>query len=187
MRCYIALGISSLLGVFKYKKIANTVFAGIALAFLVDYVDPEFLGFQKHVSSAIMCFFVGVLIFSNREKLILDVRIALAATVVLYLSFGESWFPFLYLLTWPYLLFYLAYRTGFLNIDGKIGDCSYGIYIYAYPVQQLTAYLMPTGTPYTNMIITTLVVVPLALLSWRYIEKPALALKSRYMTHSGSA
>jgi peptidoglycan/LPS O-acetylase OafA/YrhL len=80
-------------------------------------------------------------------------------------------------------LFYLAYRSPYLDLDNKVGDCSYGIYIYAFPIQQLAAHVMPAGTPYYNMTVTTAVVVPLAMLSWMYIEKPSLGMKARYLTH----
>lgn len=181
MRCYIVLAIAGLIGVFRVKGISNLVVAAVAVVFWVSFINPEFLDLKQHRSSAILCFALGVLFFSNRDKLILDIRIALAAAIALYFSFGEPWYRYVYPLAWAYLLFYLAYRTYYFNLDEKVGDCSYGIYIYAFPVQQLVVYLMPNGTPYSNIAISTAVVIPLAMLSWLYIEKPALRLKARVM------
>jgi peptidoglycan/LPS O-acetylase OafA/YrhL len=59
-------------------------------------------------------------------------------------------------------------------------DLSYGVYIYAWPVQELLAvcgliYLSPP----VFAIIAAVAVVPLAALSWFLVEKPALSLKRR--------
>jgi peptidoglycan/LPS O-acetylase OafA/YrhL len=184
MRCYIVLGIAGFMGLLNSRKIANTLCMLLALGLLLSFVNPDLLDIEQHRSSAMLCFVIGILFFTNRDKLLLDTRLALVALVALYLSFGEPWFRYVYPLAWAYLLFCLAYRTRFLNIDERVGDCSYGIYIYAFPAQQLTAYVLPSGNPYTNMLISTAVVIPLALLSWKYIEKPALGLKNRYLTHA---
>jgi peptidoglycan/LPS O-acetylase OafA/YrhL len=56
-------------------------------------------------------------------------------------------------------------------------DYSYGIYIYAFPVQQTWVYFwpqMPLPTYFLCTFFTTLV---LAALSWHFVEKPALKLK----------
>lgn len=61
---------------------------------------------------------------------------------------------------------------------GRFGDFSYGIYIYAWPVQQFGVMLLGQDQPYLLMIAISLAVTgTLAVLSWRYVEAPALALK----------
>lgn len=60
----------------------------------------------------------------------------------------------------------------------KIGDLSYGIYIYAWPVQQLGVALMGRQTPYLELLsITIPVTVVLAAVSWHLVEKKALRFK----------
>lgn len=187
VRCYMVLGAAGLLGFLGSRKHGNVLFTVAAFVLLLSYIDPELFGILQHVSSALLSFAIGVLFYCNRNNLVLDGRLALLALMALYLSFGEPCFRYVYPLAWIYFLFWSAYQTPFLNIDERIGDCSYGIYIYAFPVQQLTAHLMPSGTPYTNMIISTVVVIPLALLSWKYIEKPALGMKKKYSTRALAA
>ena len=69
--------------------------------------------------------------------------------------------------------------------DAVVGDISYGIDIYAWPVQQIVAQRFPTQTPYFNMVVASLIVVPLAWLSWHGIEKRMLNYKGVLLGHTG--
>jgi len=60
----------------------------------------------------------------------------------------------------------------------KDRDVSYGVYIYAFPLQQLLATLgLAAAPPLLFGLVGLLVTVPLAIGSWLVIEKPALRLK----------
>lgn len=60
----------------------------------------------------------------------------------------------------------------------KIGDLSYGIYIYAWPVQQIGVALMGRQAPYFELLsITVPVTLALAAASWHFVEKKALRFK----------
>jgi peptidoglycan/LPS O-acetylase OafA/YrhL len=64
-------------------------------------------------------------------------------------------------------------------------DLSYGVYIYAFPIQQL---LVICGLAFLNpgvfAVIATVATLPLAALSWFLIEKPAVSLKGRFKRRS---
>jgi peptidoglycan/LPS O-acetylase OafA/YrhL len=57
------------------------------------------------------------------------------------------------------------------------GDLSYGIYVYAFPVQQSVAAIWHDVDPLVMFAIAFPVTYGLAFVSWRLIERPALALK----------
>jgi peptidoglycan/LPS O-acetylase OafA/YrhL len=60
----------------------------------------------------------------------------------------------------------------------KIGDLSYGIYIYAWPVQQIGVALMGRRTSYLELLsISVPVTLALATASWHLVEKKALRFK----------
>jgi peptidoglycan/LPS O-acetylase OafA/YrhL len=79
-----------------------------------------------------------------------------------------------------YLLFYLAsVPAPWLHRWGRRGDYSYGLYLHAFPVQQLIVryvgaeHLTPVGLFAIALPITGL----LALASWRFVESPFLRRK----------
>jgi peptidoglycan/LPS O-acetylase OafA/YrhL len=59
-------------------------------------------------------------------------------------------------------------------------DYSYGVYIYAFPMQQLMVFLLPGDRVWwVNILLSLPPTLLLAALSWHLVEKPALALKRR--------
>jgi peptidoglycan/LPS O-acetylase OafA/YrhL len=56
-------------------------------------------------------------------------------------------------------------------------DYSYGIYIYAFPVQQTLVSFWPQMPLLTYLLSTLAITVALAAASWHFVEKPALKLK----------
>ncbi|HZI14593.1 MAG TPA: acyltransferase [Myxococcus sp.] len=79
-----------------------------------------------------------------------------------------------------YVVLYLAFLpAGRLADFGRRGDFSYGLYLYAFPVQQSVTALLGGPTPWwVNAAVSFPVVVLLAALSWHWVEKPALSFKS---------
>jgi peptidoglycan/LPS O-acetylase OafA/YrhL len=63
---------------------------------------------------------------------------------------------------------------------GPRHDLSYGVYLYAYPIQQLLIlYLGAIFTPFTLFLTALPLTVGCAALSWFFVERPALDLKRR--------
>ena len=89
--------------------------------------------------------------------------------------FFPTYFSTAYLLCLPYALFYLAYvPQGPLLQFNRIGDYSYGVYIYAFPVQQAILALFPAIAFWKFNYLAILITVVLAMLSWHCIEQPML-------------
>lgn len=81
------------------------------------------------------------------------------------------------------LAFGLAYSPT-LNWLTRSGDYSYGIYIYAFPIQQSIIYLYPHMTLKLYLLICLILTLMCAILSWHFIERPALAFKPSKLSAS---
>lgn len=69
----------------------------------------------------------------------------------------------------------LAYLPGgAIRGYNRLGDYSYGVYIYAFPAQQLAEHLFGPMTPTTNMALAVPATLLCAVLSWHFVEGPAL-------------
>jgi peptidoglycan/LPS O-acetylase OafA/YrhL len=127
-------------------------------------------------------FAAGAALYVARDRVPLrwDLAAGLAAVWILLMQVG--WGPTGAMLAVPYVLLVLAYRTpARLSLALRGHDVSYGVYVFAYPVQQAAAAIWGHGI--TPAIMFALAVPPtflLAGLSWRYVEEPALALKRRF-------
>ena len=76
-----------------------------------------------------------------------------------------------------YLLIWLGIHLPFARVCA-VNDYSYGIYIYAFPVQQILVVWGVNKWGYWSYTFVALVmVIPLAVASWWLIEKHALRLK----------
>jgi peptidoglycan/LPS O-acetylase OafA/YrhL len=70
--------------------------------------------------------------------------------------------------------------TPIVRSAARFGDLSYGIYLYAYFLQQLTVRLWPGQPTFgATIIIATLATVIVAWCSWHAVEAPSLRLKRR--------
>lgn len=67
------------------------------------------------------------------------------------------------------------------NRFGKFGDFSFGLYLYAFPIQQLFSNL-GVNNFMLHISLSTMTAMVLAVISWRFIEEPALSLKIRKST-----
>ena len=78
----------------------------------------------------------------------------------------------------PYMVIYIAYVPGGrIRRFNRVGDYSYGVYIYAFPVQQSIVSLWPRVAPVELLCSAAAVTAVLAILSWHFIERPAMKLQ----------
>lgn len=158
-------------------KIIVVVFA---LSSLIAYMAIDNSNRYYQLVRLFSMFFTGAAYCVLQKRVILSPAVFWLAAMALAASMLDKHiFHIVYGLTLAYLLIFSAYiPTGRVRAFNGVGDYSYGIYIYAFPVQQSVAALIP-GISIEGMLglslSTTLV---FAVLSWHFIEKPSLALKA---------
>jgi peptidoglycan/LPS O-acetylase OafA/YrhL len=62
----------------------------------------------------------------------------------------------------------------------RAGDYSYGLYVYSFPLQQTLMQRLPGLEPASLFALSLPLALGVAALSWHLLERPALALKSRF-------
>lgn len=123
-------------------------------------------------------FLMGTLAYLYRDRIVLSPTLAAGMLAVMAVTLKTSMAPAVYLVTVPYVLLVIGYSTlPWLRRLTTPGDVSYGIYIYAFPVQQTLAHLRPGTNPWLAAAAALPITYGLAFASWRIVEKPALKLK----------
>lgn len=121
-------------------------------------------------------FFAGTLLYAYREKVPRRWYLAVIAAMSLVMGWYFGILRYVLLIAYPYLLCYLAASpvcSGF----SRVGDLSLGVYLYAYPLQQLAYHVFPELPPMGNFALTLAVVLPIAWWSWQHVEAPVLRWK----------
>jgi len=135
--------------------------------------------FIKNIFKLGLLYYSGSALFLYRDDIPWRGWIAALLFAALVATFRTDIGPLVYFIALPYLVLYLAYAPlPLISRFGKYGDFSYGLYIYAFPFQQLTIYLF--GPQVGVLGLTLIAFVPtliLAALSWHLIEAPAMKLK----------
>jgi len=123
-------------------------------------------------------FFTGGLLWVYREHVLLSNRIFFGMLFLIYFIFSSPYFLIVYSLFIGYIVLYLAYiPKGNIRVFNKLGDYSYGMYIYAFPIQQAYVASYPEISGLTLFFVSVITTLFFSVLSWHFIEKPALSLK----------
>lgn len=124
-------------------------------------------------------FYAGSACFVFRGRIVVSPKYFLLAALALSAgAFRPDTFFLAYHILLPYLVLFVAYvPAGKIRLFNKIGDYSYGTYIYSFPTQQAVVTLVEDAGVLTAFCVPLAVTLALAVASWHLIEKRALALK----------
>jgi len=180
MYMYAMVMLVGALGVLKQRAAFNTcVIIFVAILFAMQQKWFQIHGVSANHAGLMMAYIAGVFYYVNRAFIPLNFGMLAFVVMMLVLLYGTVVWSLAQVFGFAYIVLFVALHPSIRlpNLD-KWGDYSYGVYIYAFPVQQLLAmYIKPT--PMEMFVYATLITFPLAILSWKYVEKPALKLKGR--------
>jgi peptidoglycan/LPS O-acetylase OafA/YrhL len=161
-----------------------------ACAFLVLILRGRLFGAPFNAADTrIFMFLYGTTLYLWRDKVPMRPAILFAALACLLIaSVNQQAFFVVYVVFLAPLVLHLAYLPkGRVLAFNDWGDCSYGVYIYAFPIQQTLGFLFP-GMPLVAMIlVSAAITLGVAALSWTLIEKRALALKGDFAAATSRA
>jgi len=177
--CYFVLAVLSLLGVLRHRMVVLALWLAAVIVAAVGYggqLDPG--GAVVMLAHLFAYFGAGTLLYLFRQQVPVSPLLGLAALMALVMA----WATGLGVILAPLLTAYLVVLLGLVRWPWGSwlakADLSYGIYLIHGPAIALVmAWLAPTSA-LVLFLATMALVLPLALLSWTLLEKPALAHKT---------
>lgn len=184
VECYVVVGLAGVLGILRRPAFA-LIFVALVLGLQIvpSIFGPGNLMGWTHESPMIQlgsAFGLGSAAYILRNRLRLDVRFLVAAAAITVAAHGSIFFQAAQLLALTYAVLWIAYvPQGRILQFNQLGDYSYGIYLYAFPIQQLLAWSAPDLSLLPAMLIAMAATIAFAFVSWHLIEQPALAFGKR--------
>lgn len=190
--CYLAVTLVGLAGLLHGPR----RFLPVMLLFLAGYVAIQLKPFNWYLLTFFtlgLPFLIGAAFWIWRDRIPLSPWLTLIFGILALLAWPlpqlapagleRAAAGLLFMPPFCLALAHAAFVLGQVRLPGlgaysRLGDYSYGMYIYAFPVQQLMASWGAT-TPLANMLTALPLTLVLAVLSWRLIERPALDLQGR--------
>lgn len=153
-----------------------TLTAFVMMLVYLVHADPSL--WNLRFSTFFCC---GVAAYVHRSHIHLRVDLFLVCAVALAISaYNRTAFYIVYDLVLGYLILFVVFaRLPVFRFYNRLGDYSYGMYIYAFPVQQFIAKLIPGITAWQMLPLSFGITLIFAVGSWHLIEMPALRRKPR--------
>jgi peptidoglycan/LPS O-acetylase OafA/YrhL len=184
--CYILMSALILTALYRTARGVCGAAIGFALLCIIsDIAYPLEPRIVVPVKALVLAFLAGAALFQMREAVRWSPWLGLTALAMTLSGLGAAQMggPW-QLLVYPAML-PAAYLTAFIGLADlprprflDHGDYSYGIYIFGFPIQQMITQLLPDYRIWwINFAIALPLTILCAVLSWRFIEKPALGLR----------
>ncbi|HTE26574.1 acyltransferase family protein [Flavitalea sp.] len=176
MLCYVLVAIT---GLFIKRKMKFALLLSAAVAVYL-YFHPHHI-FDDQYYSNIFYFFIGGCFYIFRNRIVISTMTGVLMLLLFILSTRVTeglGYMVVGGISFSYLIMFLGFvRNSPVENFAKYGDYSYGLYIWAFPVQQILALHFLHWNVYVNFLIATGITLVLSILSWHLIEKKALAFK----------
>lgn len=171
---YLVVAVAGIAGFFRHRFIATL---GIIAAAISAVIWPFLTGAHTWLGWQMVGFFgLGACAYLQRDRVPLSGAVLITLVLAWYMSRGTQLeVPFFWIAV-PYGAFWFAYVPRIPNVLCD-NDWSYGMYLWAFPIQQL---IVAAGIrdPIKLFVLTLPLTIGAAVLSWRFVERPALTLKN---------
>lgn len=186
---YIVLMLLSWAKVLKNRKLTLSITIGSIFIYLFGIkFTPifEFLGKIGIVAEIdqfvklIMYFFIGASMYLYKDKIKMSFKYFVLAVLLFIIAILMGGTKYGLLVTMPYIIMYLGIIKCPINIFKRIGDISYGLYIYAFPIQQLIVfYLKDKINIWVYMLLSIVFTTIIAIISTLLVDKNVKKLKDK--------
>lgn len=152
------------------------------IVILLKYLTDTYMtGTSSHSTSLSLMFLSGSSYYMFRDKIYMSwIAFSVSFSLLVVAGLSSDLFNVLYPILIPYIVLFIAYiPKGRVLKFNHFGDYSYGIYIYAFPIQQIIVFHNKDISAFMLTALAFPATLALAYLSWHLIEEKSLKLKSR--------
>jgi peptidoglycan/LPS O-acetylase OafA/YrhL len=172
---YLWVALLGLLGVISRRWLGSLI---IAALFAVGMIWPEsnilmLPDIYLHVAGM---FGLGAICYIHRDIIPAGWPCFLLLAGLAFLLRNTPAYPFAFGIALAQFCFAFAYCIPWHGFN-RLGDYSYGLYLWGCPMQQTIAHHFPTLSPMGNSLLAFPLALALGVLSWHLLEKQALKLK----------
>ena len=184
--CYAGVLVAGVLGLMAPRRLPAALGA-FALFWLAGALWGDLPGRIARLHELSLFFAMGAAMWAFRDRIVLSgwgaiglLALALAASQVDHEGTGGTLSHLAWGAALSYGVFWAAYvPSGAVRGFNAFGDYSYGLYVYAFPVQGFMVWWLGPQTPLANVVLSLPPTLALAMLSWHLVERPSLGLLSR--------
>jgi len=181
LRLYVAVLVAGMVGILA-RRVAW--FAVLWLLLVWWLWRPATLPpppFDKVTGDLVLLFALGSLASVWRAAIPVSLAIAAAALLLVIVNPADMPRGVLFAPLLAYMVLVAAYHPRLAwPAFNRVGDYSYGVYVYSFPIQQTLVQRVPGIEPGPLFALAMALTLVVAALSWHFLEQPALGLKSRF-------
>lgn len=184
--CYALVALLGVLGAARRSWIFGIFLAFYLLAYFAARTTAPLQAYEanhllfEYLQELSFPFVFGMLVYRSRTFLLPRLfLVTCAGAGAAAIAWHTPFFREVFMVFWGLLLFYVGYLPlKPLRRYNGLGDYSYGMYIYAFPCEQVIVFLWHGVTTSALTVVSFPITLALAVLSWHFIERPALAQKT---------
>jgi peptidoglycan/LPS O-acetylase OafA/YrhL len=171
----------SILGLLKLLTRKNSLLVG-TVVFAIVYIIFTQMNVLSPIYTSILgyqlFFLIGSLYYLFNNEIAYNHKYLLVISAIWIASFQTAVFNLASLLCLPYMILCFAHVSiPYICNISKYGDFSYGVYIYAFLIQQTLIDIFESMSPLKLVLLSSIGTLMCAALSWIVIESKALKLK----------
>lgn len=177
LHCYAVVLLLGLTAILVQRRLMWVLVVALMLFYFKLIMDRG-TGIRLSYHELYLAFATGMLIASSghRSSIVLIAGACLCAMLAQLNHLpGDHWWYAPLQMAIALVVLRLATSRSLTRLAFRSGDYSYGLYVYAFPLQQLVIALLGSyASPLLVCLLTVASTLPLAILSWHGMEKPAL-------------
>jgi len=186
---YIFLMLLSSCAIIKNRKAMLGITGVAILTYILNINFASIFNFLNNIGvimeisqfiKLIMYFLIGATIYLYKDKIKMSFKYFVFACIILLLGISLNATKYVLILTMPYILMYIGTFKFKKDILAKMGDFSYALYIYAFPIQQLIVfYLKDKISIWTYILLSIVITSVISIITTYVVDNNVKKLKNK--------